>query len=115
LKGQEKAIPKSKYIEDNYDSNHTSVWGSWYDIDTSKWGFKCCHQVLRNSYCTGDAGKRAPKLIQASTTSSLSSSSSSSSASSSTSSSFSAYNRSNAPTDSEMEAYYKNKNRDVYV
>lgn len=40
-------------------NNHTSVWGSFYDRRTGKWGFKCCHSVIRNSYCTGEEGRRA--------------------------------------------------------
>ena len=39
--------------------NHTSVWGSFYDRRTGKWGFRCCHSVIRNSYCTGEEGRRA--------------------------------------------------------
>lgn len=39
--------------------NHTSVWGSFYDRRTGKWGFKCCHSIIRNSYCTGEEGRRA--------------------------------------------------------
>jgi hypothetical protein len=27
---QEKAVPKSKYEEDVFINNHTSVWGSWW-------------------------------------------------------------------------------------
>lgn len=40
-------------------NNHTSVWGSFYDRRTGKWGFRCCHSVIRNSYCTGEEGRRA--------------------------------------------------------
>ncbi|OMH78595.1 Pre-mRNA-splicing factor SLU7 [Zancudomyces culisetae] len=40
---------KSQYVEDVYPNNHTSVWGSyWKD---GKWGYKCCHQFFKNSYC----------------------------------------------------------------
>ena len=36
-----------------------SVWGSfWKD---GKWGFKCCHSCIKESYCTGAAGKEASK------------------------------------------------------
>jgi hypothetical protein len=56
---QEKAVTKSKYEEDVKEGNHTSVWGSWYDRSTNNWGFACCHQCIRNSYCTGEAGKAA--------------------------------------------------------
>ncbi|EFJ38615.1 hypothetical protein SELMODRAFT_164109 [Selaginella moellendorffii] len=54
IKGQEKAVPKSKYEEDVFINNHTTVWGSfWRD---HQWGYKCCRQFIRNSYCTGQAG-----------------------------------------------------------
>lgn len=57
IKGQESTTAKSRYTEDVYPNNHTSVWGSfWFE---GKWGFKCCHSLLLNSYCTGDAGKSA--------------------------------------------------------
>lgn len=50
-------MPKSKYEEDVHANNHTSVWGSyWKD---HQWGYKCCQQTIRNSYCTGAAGIEA--------------------------------------------------------
>ena len=51
------ALPKSKYEEDVYISNHTTVWGSWWK--DHQWGYKCCKQFVRNSYCTGAAGIEA--------------------------------------------------------
>jgi hypothetical protein len=54
---QEKALPRSKYEEDVYINNHTSVWGSWWK--DHQWGYKCCKQMIRNSYCTGAAGIEA--------------------------------------------------------
>ncbi|KAI5066200.1 hypothetical protein GOP47_0018824 [Adiantum capillus-veneris] len=57
IRGQEKAVPKSKYEEDVFINNHTSVWGSWWK--DGKWGYKCCKQMIRNSYCTGSAGIEA--------------------------------------------------------
>ncbi|XP_077992994.1 pre-mRNA-splicing factor SLU7-like [Glandiceps talaboti] len=55
IKGQEKAKMKSKYEEDVYINNHTSVWGSfWRD---GRWGYDCCHSYVKHSYCTGEAGK----------------------------------------------------------
>lgn len=42
-------IPKSKYEEDIFPGNHTSVWGSYYY--KGKWGYQCCHQLTKNSYC----------------------------------------------------------------
>ncbi|KAL1461707.1 hypothetical protein WDU94_013579 [Cyamophila willieti] len=54
IKGQEKVIVKSRYEEDVYPNNHTSVWGSWWH--NGVWGYKCCHSFIKNSYCTGEAG-----------------------------------------------------------
>ena len=51
------SIPKSKYEEDIYINNHTSVWGSWWK--DHQWGYKCCQQTIKNSYCTGTAGIEA--------------------------------------------------------
>lgn len=61
---QESSLPseqrnKSIYDEDIYINNHSSVWGSYYDINTNKWGYKCCHQFIKNSYCTGNDGVKA--------------------------------------------------------
>ncbi|KAK4441590.1 Pre-splicing factor SLU7 [Sesamum alatum] len=57
IKGQETSLPRSKYEEDAYINNHTSVWGSWWK--DHQWGYKCCQQTIRNSYCTGTAGIEA--------------------------------------------------------
>lgn len=54
IKGQEKEVIRSKYEEDIYINNHTSVWGSFWR--GGKWGYKCCHSFIKNSYCLGDAG-----------------------------------------------------------
>lgn len=51
------ALPKSKYEEDVFINNHTTVWGSWWK--DHQWGYKCCKQLIRNSYCTGAAGIEA--------------------------------------------------------
>ncbi|KAH8087926.1 mRNA processing-related protein [Filobasidium floriforme] len=56
IKGQERAKAKSKYDEDVLLNNHTSVWGSWYDLASGIWGFACCHLTIPGSYCTGKAG-----------------------------------------------------------
>ncbi|XP_057424716.1 pre-mRNA-splicing factor SLU7-like isoform X2 [Lotus japonicus] len=57
IKGLEASLPKSKYEEDVYINNHTSIWGSWWN--DHQWGYKCCKQTIRNSYCTGAAGIEA--------------------------------------------------------
>ena len=47
--GNEKPVAKSKYPEDVFINNHTSVWGSyWKD---GAWGYHCCHSFMKNSYC----------------------------------------------------------------
>lgn len=51
VKGDQRATVKSKYNEDVFENEHTSVWGSyWRD---HRWGYGCCHSLVRNSYCTG--------------------------------------------------------------
>ncbi|KAL4190304.1 hypothetical protein AMTRI_Chr07g75060 [Amborella trichopoda] len=35
----------------------SSVWGSWWN--DHQWGYKCCEQIIKNSYCTGLAGIEA--------------------------------------------------------
>ncbi|KAG6521951.1 hypothetical protein ZIOFF_019085 [Zingiber officinale] len=57
IKGQEASLPRSKYEEDVFINNHTTVWGSWWK--DFQWGYKCCKQTIRNSYCTGLAGIEA--------------------------------------------------------
>jgi len=34
------------------------VWGSYWQ--EGSWGYACCHSFVRNSYCTGEAGKATP-------------------------------------------------------
>ena len=49
---------RSRYDEDVYPGNHTSVWGSWYS-PLGEWGFACCHLTTKSAYCTGEQGKKA--------------------------------------------------------
>ncbi|KAK4366083.1 hypothetical protein RND71_013963 [Anisodus tanguticus] len=57
VKGQEMSLLRNKYEEDVYINNHTTVWGSWWK--DHQWGYQCCKQTIRNSYCTGAAGVEA--------------------------------------------------------
>ena len=57
IKGEPKKIAKSKYAEDVLINNHTAVWGSWWA--NFEWGYSCCHSTVKNSYCTGEDGKKA--------------------------------------------------------
>uniref|UniRef100_A0A3P9N9T1 Pre-mRNA-splicing factor SLU7 n=1 Tax=Poecilia reticulata TaxID=8081 RepID=A0A3P9N9T1_POERE len=54
LKGQDKAVARSKYEEDVLINNHTCIWGSYWKDGC--WGYKCCHSLVKQSYCTGQAG-----------------------------------------------------------
>lgn len=65
IKGQERAVAKSKYPEDVLVNNHLAIWGSWYDLSTGQWGFKCCHSIIPGSYCTGQAGIEASSASSA--------------------------------------------------
>lgn len=56
IKGAPKTVARSKYPEDVYPNNHTSVFGSWWS--DFKWGYACCHSFVKNSYCTGEEGKK---------------------------------------------------------
>jgi pre-mRNA-processing factor SLU7 len=56
-------IKRSKYVEDEFNGNHSSVWGSWWH--NFQWGYKCCHSTLKKSYCAGEAGKTALRTVNA--------------------------------------------------
>lgn len=57
INGNERPVIKSCYEEDVYLQNHTSVWGSyWCD---GSWGYACCRQMVKPSYCTGAQGIEA--------------------------------------------------------
>uniref|UniRef100_A0AAY4CE42 Pre-mRNA-splicing factor SLU7 n=1 Tax=Denticeps clupeoides TaxID=299321 RepID=A0AAY4CE42_9TELE len=53
LKGQEKAVARSKYEEDVFNNNHSVIITGWL-----KSLLHCCHSLVKLSYCTGDAGKK---------------------------------------------------------
>lgn len=61
MQGEEKGVVRSRYEEDVYHSNHTSVWGSYWVA--GEWGYKCCHSLVQNSYCTGESGVALSKNI----------------------------------------------------
>merc|ERR1711874_20575 len=41
-KKQKRMAIQSMYKEDVFVNGHTSVYGSYWDEITQKWGFKCC-------------------------------------------------------------------------
>lgn len=52
---------RSRYEEDVHPSNHTSVWGSYWEA--GEWGYKCCRSLVQNSYCTGKSGVELSKNV----------------------------------------------------
>ncbi|KAJ3568860.1 hypothetical protein NP233_g5432 [Leucocoprinus birnbaumii] len=65
VKGRERAKNRSKYPEDVFINNHTTVWGSWYDPSSGTWGYACCHSTVHISYCAGKAGIEAAQASSA--------------------------------------------------
>merc|ERR1712228_1112726 len=59
IKGQQELIATSKYAEDEHPGNHSSVWGSFFDLKSKKWGYACCHCLVYHAYCTGNDGIKA--------------------------------------------------------
>jgi pre-mRNA-processing factor SLU7 len=63
IKGAPKAIVRSKYEEDIYHNNHSSIFGSFYDTRTRRWGYRCCHSTEKMSYCLGLEGKAGNEAV----------------------------------------------------
>ena len=62
VRGTEAPAAASRWEEDVLVNNHTSVWGSfWAD---GAWGYACCRQMVKNSWCTGAAGRRAEQQAE---------------------------------------------------
>ncbi|ORM41403.1 Pre-mRNA-splicing factor Slu7 [Babesia sp. Xinjiang] len=38
--------------EEAYSLGHNSVWGSYYDVDNKRWGYKCCKGAVKEQHCT---------------------------------------------------------------
>jgi pre-mRNA-processing factor SLU7 len=56
VQGPQTGSTRSRFEEDVLIGNHKSVWGSYWN--NFKWGYACCHQLVKNSVCTGEAGKK---------------------------------------------------------
>ena len=48
----------SKYNEDVFVNGHTTVWGSYFHKGAFRWGYADDHSLIRNSYCTGENGRK---------------------------------------------------------
>ena len=55
--GHTSIIVKTKYEEDVFPGNHTSIWGSYWSKASQGWGYQCCHSMIYASYCIGAKGK----------------------------------------------------------
>ncbi|KAK1442619.1 step II splicing factor slu7 [Babesia gibsoni] len=49
-----RVMMSSKYEEDIFTLGHSAVWGSYYDRDNSRWGYKCCKCTTRDMKCTSN-------------------------------------------------------------
>merc|ERR1712113_1064029 len=49
--GEARPLAKSKYPEDKYILGHQTVWGSWWNQDEKRWGFRCCKVLDRELSC----------------------------------------------------------------
>jgi hypothetical protein len=50
---------QTRYAEDVHFGRHKSVWGSYFDIDSKRWGYACCMGLDRVSErCSGEAGRQ---------------------------------------------------------
>eukprot|EP00421_Protoceratium_reticulatum_P030499 CAMPEP_0168483472 /NCGR_PEP_ID=MMETSP0228-20121227/65588_1 /TAXON_ID=133427 /ORGANISM="Protoceratium reticulatum, Strain CCCM 535 (=CCMP 1889)" /LENGTH=290 /DNA_ID=CAMNT_0008499959 /DNA_START=40 /DNA_END=908 /DNA_ORIENTATION=- len=44
-------IRSELYTEDAQEAGHGSVWGSWYDKASKRWGYACCRVTQRGQPC----------------------------------------------------------------
>lgn len=49
---ERRLIESTLYKEDVFTGGHFCVWGSFYDADTSRWGYACCESTQRASPCS---------------------------------------------------------------
>lgn len=45
-------VESSLWKENVHVGGHHSVWGSWYDSQTKRWGYACCHSSEAGALCT---------------------------------------------------------------
>ena len=54
---------KTRYNEDVFVGNHTTVWGSFFSTESKKWGFKCCGSTQKSQVkCAIADAQKAPLL-----------------------------------------------------
>jgi len=42
---------QSSYEEDKFENGHWTVWGSWYEKEKERWGFRCCKGLIKEDEC----------------------------------------------------------------
>ena len=42
---------KSRYPEDIHEKGHSEVWGSYFDMESKRWGYACCRCLERGEPC----------------------------------------------------------------
>lgn len=57
IKRLEDQTVRSRYPEDEFVNDHTTVWGSRWN-KTLKWGYQCCHSNEKYSNCLGRRGMK---------------------------------------------------------
>lgn len=57
--GETDIVTSSRFEEDVFEGNHSQIWGSYLDDATLAWGYSCCFQTIRKSYCIGERGREA--------------------------------------------------------
>ena len=50
---------QSIYKEDVFVNGHTSVWGSWREADSEKWGYLCCRITDKTARCPLESERTA--------------------------------------------------------
>lgn len=50
---------KSSFAEDLHERGHSEVWGSYFDLESKKWGYACCKTLDRMVACP--AASSSPK------------------------------------------------------
>ena len=55
---------KTKYNEDTVVGTHTTIWGSFFCIETKKWGFKCCLTTDKNMTKCAVAAAAKPAILK---------------------------------------------------
>ncbi|CAJ1451821.1 unnamed protein product [Effrenium voratum] len=47
-------LESTLYKEDVFVKGHVGVWGSFYEPEAKRWGYKCCKIMDRNGQCTAE-------------------------------------------------------------